>query len=121
MMPEAIDHIHNIGIVAHGGAGATTLCEAILFNAGEVDRLGRVDDGTTASDFDPEEVRQRISINLSVLPCRWKDHAISLIDAPGYTDFAADTMGGLRVSDIALIVVNSVSGIEVGTSAAWKY
>ena len=121
MADSSIEHIHNIGIVAHGGSGATSLSEAILYNAGEIDRLGRVDDGTTASDYDPEEIRHRISINLSVLPCKWKGDSITLLDTPGYADFVADTMGGLRVSDIALIVVSAVSGIEVGTSTAWSF
>lgn len=121
MASSLSDHVHNIGIVAHGGSGATSLSEAILFNAGEIDRLGRVDDGTTQSDHDPEEIKHRISINLSVLQCKWKDHSITLLDTPGYADFAVDTMGGLRVCDIALIVVNAVSGIEVGTTGAWKY
>ena len=121
MAGASTDHVHNIGIVAHGGAGATSLTEAILFNTGEIDRLGRVDDGTTQSDYDPQEIKQRISINLSVLPCTWKDHSITLLDTPGYADFVVDTMAGLRVADIALIVVNAVSGIEVGTTTAWKY
>jgi len=120
MTGSSIDHIHNIGIIGHGGAGSTTLCEALLFNAGAVDRLGRVDDGTSASDFDPEEVKLRHSINLAVLPCEWKGHSITLLDTPGYADFAADTLGGLRVADIALVVVSAVSGIEVGTTNAWK-
>jgi elongation factor G len=113
MADTLIGQVRNLGIVAHGGSGATSL--------GEIDRLGRVDEGTTTSDHDPEEIKHRISINLAVLPCKWREHAITVIDTPGYADFVGDTLGGLRVSDTALIVVDAVSGVQVGTSTAWKF
>jgi elongation factor G len=120
-MASSIDHIYNIGIVAHAGAGATSLSEAILYCTGEIDRLGRVDEGTTQSDYDPEEIAQKRSINLSVLPCTWQDNSITVLDTPGPSDFVADTLGGLRVSDVALVVVSAVSGIEVGTSTSFRW
>ena len=116
-----IDKIRNILFLSHSGAGKTSLTEAILFAAGAINRLGKVDEGTTTSDYDPEEVKRKISINLSILPCVWKDTKLNLIDTPGYPDFVGEVKAGLRVSDGAIIVVCAASGIEVGTEQVWNY
>ncbi len=115
------DAIRNIGLVGHGGCGKTSLTEALLFTSGAIDRLGKVDDGTTTSDYDPDEIKRKISINASLAPCEWKNIKINLIDAPGYADFVGDVKGALRVSDAVLIVVCAVSGIEVGVETSWDF
>ncbi|HUV05424.1 MAG TPA: elongation factor G [Armatimonadota bacterium] len=115
------DAIRNIALVGHGGCGKTSLAEVLLFASGGIDRLGKVDDGTTASDYDPDEVKRKISISASLIPCEWKGVKINFIDAPGYADFVGDVKSALRVVEGALIVVCAVSGIEVGTEAAWEF
>src|SRR5512145_3526262 len=113
--------IRNIGVVGHGGVGKTSLVEALLFAAGAVTRLGRVDDGTTTTDFDPDEVKRKISINTAVAFCDWKGHRINLVDTPGYGDFIADAQAGLRVVEAALVVVDAVAGVQVQTEKVWKF
>jgi len=113
--------IRNIGVVGHGGVGKTSLVEALLFAAGAVTRLGRVDDGTTTTDFDPDEIKRKISINTSVAYCDWKGHHINLVDTPGYGDFIADARAGLRVVEAAMIVVDGVAGVQVQTEKVWKF
>ncbi len=121
-MPKyGLDNIRNIVLLSHGGAGKTSISEAMLFNAGAINRLGRVDDGSTTSDYDPDEIKRKISINLSLLPCEWRDNKINVIDAPGYMDFVGDIRAGIRVSEGAVIVVGSTSGVEVGTEMVWGY
>ncbi len=121
-MPQyTSDKIRNIALVAHSGAGKTSLAETMLFSAGAISRLGKVADGTTTSDYDPEEVKRKISINLSLLPCQWKDTKFNIIDTPGYLDFVAEVKAGLAVSESAVIVVCAVSGVEVGTEQVWEY
>ncbi|MFH1382474.1 MAG: elongation factor G [Chloroflexota bacterium] len=115
------ENIRNLVLMSHNGSGKTSLSEAILYTLGVVNRLGRVDDGTTTSDYDPAEIKHRISINLSVLPCEWKGTKINIIDTPGYSDFVAEVKAGMRVSEGALIVVCAASGVEVGTEQAWGY
>ena len=115
------DRIKNLGIVAHGGAGKTSLAEAMLFNAGAVTRLGRVDDGTATTDFEPEEVKRKVSISAALAPCEWKDHKINVVDTPGYSDFVAEVKGTLRAVDAALVVLCAASGVEVETEKVWKY
>jgi elongation factor G len=114
-----LTNIRNVVLLGHSGSGKTTLSESILFLTGAVSRLGKVDEGTSASDYDPAEVRRKISINLSVLPCKWKNTKINFLDAPGYSDFVAETRAGVRVSEGALISVSANSGVEVGTEQAW--
>ena len=116
-----LTNIRNLVLLGHSGSGKTTLSEAMLFSTGAVSRLGKVDEGTTASDFDPAETRRRISINLSVLPCKWKSAKINILDAPGYTDFIAEVRAGIRVCEGAVITVSANSGVEVGTEQAWDY
>ncbi len=116
-----IEKIRNVVFLSHSGAGKTSLTEAILFATGTINRLGKVDEGTTTSDSDPEEIKRKISINLSILPCVWKDIKLNLIDTPGYPDFVGEVKAGLRVSEGAIIVVCAASGVEVGTEQVWKY
>ena len=115
------DRIKNVGIVAHGGAGKTSLAEAMLFNAGAVTRLGRVDDGSATTDFEPEEVKRKVSISAALAPCEWKEHKINVLDTPGYSDFVAEVKGVLRAVDTALVVLCAASGVEVETEKVWKY
>jgi elongation factor G len=115
------DRIRNVALIGHSSSGKTSLAEALLFNTGATTRLGRVDDGNTVSDFDPEEQRRKISISTSVVPCEWNDYKINIIDTPGYIDFVGEVKGALRVADVAVILVDAVAGIEVGTELVWQY
>jgi elongation factor G len=112
--------IRNVALVGHGGAGKTTLTEALLFCAGVINRKGRVEDGSTTADFDPEEVKRQISVSVSVAPFEWEGHKINLLDSPGYADFVTDAVAALRVADLAVFVVSAVEGVEVQTEAIWK-
>ncbi len=115
------EKIRNVVLISHSGAGKTSLAEAVLFASGAVNRLGSVADGTTTSDYEPEEIKRRISINLSLLPCQWNDTKLNLIDTPGYPDFVGEVKASLRVSESGVIVVCAASGVEVGTEQVWKY
>ncbi len=115
------ESIRNVVLLSHSGAGKTSLSEAMLFVSGAISRLGRTDDGTTTSDYEPEEIKRRISINLAPLPCEWKDHKLNIIDTPGYADFVCEVRAAVRVADAALIVVCAASGVEVGTTQTWAY
>jgi elongation factor G len=112
--------IRNVALVGHGGAGKTTLLEALLFAAGTINRMGRVEDGTTVSDFDPEEQRRGISVSLTLAPVESDGHKVNVLDAPGYADFVGDVAAALHAADLALFVVSAVEGVEVQTEAAWK-
>lgn len=112
--------IRNIGIFGHGGEGKTTLTEAMLFNAGLLDRLGKVDNGTTTTDFDPEEVKRSISINMALAPLEWKNTKINVIDAPGFFDFYGEVASAMTLADSAIIVVGAVSGPVVGAEKAMQ-
>ena len=116
-----MENIRNIVLLSHGGAGKTSLSEAILFTTGAINRLGKVDDGSSTSDHDPDEAKRKISINLSLLPCTWRDTKVNLIDTPGYVDFISEVRAGMRVSEGAIIVICAASGVEVGTEQAWGY
>ncbi|HXT35305.1 MAG TPA: elongation factor G [Chloroflexota bacterium] len=112
--------IRNIALLSHSGAGKTSLAEAMLFDSGAVGRLGRVDEGTTTSDFDPDEVKRKISLNLGLLPCEWRDAKLNVIDTPGYADFVGEVVDALYVADSAVLAVCGASGIEVGTEQDWQ-
>jgi elongation factor G len=112
--------IRNVVLVGHGGAGKTTLAEALLVSCGALNRAGRVEDGTTVSDFEPEEVKRHISVSLAMAPVEVGDFRINVIDTPGYADFAAEMEAGLSVADLAVVVVSAVEGVEVNTQTAWK-
>ncbi len=111
--------LRNLGVVAHGGAGKTSLVEAMLFNTGVINRLGRVEDGTTTSDFHPEEIKKQITIHTSLVPCEWKNIKLNFLDTPGFSDFISDVKGALRVVDGTLAVICAVAGVEVQTEIIW--
>lgn len=113
------ERIHNIGIFGHLGSGKTTLAEAMLMTARAIPRMGRVEDGSTQSDYDPDEHRRGMSISLAVLPLEWHDDKVNLIDTPGFADFAADMAAAMRVIDGAVIVLDASAGVEVGTELVW--
>ncbi len=117
----AISDIRNIALVSHGGAGKTSLAEAMLFDAGATDRLGKTGEGNTVMDHDPEEIRRQVSINASMAPVEWQGSKINVVDTPGYFDFVAEVKSSLRVVDSVVVVVDAVSGVEVGTELVWKY
>jgi elongation factor G len=112
--------IRNVALVGHGGAGKTSLAEALLFCSGAINRQGRVEDGNTTTDFDPEEVKRGISLALSLAPFEFEGHKVNLLDAPGYADFVTELETALDVADLAVIVVSAVEGVEVQTEAAWR-
>src|SRR5437762_8083320 len=120
-MTIEVGKIRNVGVVGHGGVGKTSLVEALLFATGAVTRLGRVDDGSTTTDFDPDEIKRKISLNTSIAYCDWKGHRINLVDTPGYGDFIADARAGLRVVEAAVVVVDAVAGVQVQTEKVWKF
>jgi elongation factor G len=120
-MTVEVGKIRNVAMVGHGGVGKTSLVEALLYTAGAVTRLGRVDDGTTTTDFDPDEVKRKISISTAIAYCDWKGHRINLVDTPGYGDFIADARAALRVVEAAVVVVDGVAGVQVQTEKVWKF
>jgi len=113
--------IRNVVLLSHAGAGKTSISETMLFTAKAISRLGKVDEGSSTSDYDPDEIKRKISINLSLLPCQWRDNKVNILDAPGYTDFVGEVKAGLRVSEGAVVTVCAASGVEVGTGLVWGY
>jgi elongation factor G len=114
------DKIRNVILLGHNGSGKTSLAEAMLFNSGAINRMGKVEDGNTVSDFDEEEISRTMSLNLSIIPCEWEGHKINILDAPGYSDFQGEMLNGLYVADAAIIVLDGTAGVEVGTQLAWQ-
>ena len=115
------EQTRNFSLCGHSGAGKTALSEAMLFNMGVVNRLGRIDDGTTTSDYDSAEIERQISLKVSLLNGQWQDHHLNIIDTPGYADFISEAKSALRVSDAMVTVVDSVTGIEIGTERTWNF
>jgi len=115
------DRIRNVAVASHQGTGKTSLVEAMLFNSGCITRLGKVEEGNTVCDWDPDEVKHHISINTTLAPVEWKGYKINLIDTPGYADFVGEVREGLRVADAVLFVVSAVDGLQVGTEMTWQY
>ncbi len=113
--------LRNIALIAHGKAGKTTLAEAMLFDAGSIDRLGRVDDGSSVMDFEAEEIKRHLSISSAFNHLEWNKHKITLIDTPGDANFIIDTKNSLQAADGAVIVVDAVAGVEVQTEKVWEY
>ncbi len=113
------NNIRNICLIGHSGSGKTATIESMLFRAGATDRLGRVSDGNTVSDYDSEEIKRKISIGLSVANLEWNGVKINILDCPGFLGFAGEVASALRVADAALITVDAKSGMEVGTEIAW--
>jgi len=112
--------IRNVALIGHGGAGKTTLAEALLVAGGVLSRPGRTEDGTTVCDFEPEEVKRRISVSLALAPFLFEDCKINVIDTPGYADFIAEVEAGLSVADLAVLVVSAVEGVEVQSEETWR-
>ncbi|MDY7039329.1 MAG: elongation factor G [Chloroflexota bacterium] len=121
MKDYKIGQLRNVALLAHSGAGKTSLAEAMLFDTGAISRLGRVDDGNTAADFDEEEIQRKISLSTAVIPCEWNGHKLNVLDTPGYMDFVGEVKGAVYVAENALIVLDAVSGVEVGTELVWGY
>jgi len=121
MKVYSAEHIRNVALISHVGAGKTSLIDAALYDSGAVTRQGKVDEGSSMADYEPDELKRRMSLHTKVLPVEWKDTKINLIDTPGYADFVGEVKAGLRVADAALIVVTAEKGVEVGTELTWQY
>jgi len=115
------EQLRNVVLLSHSGAGKTSLAEGMLYGSGAISRLGRVEEGTTVSDYDPEEIRRRISVNTSLVPCEWRGRKVNVLDTPGYADFVGEVKGAVRAADGAVILLDAVSGVEVGTELVWGY
>ena len=116
----ATENVRNVALVGHGGAGKTSLAEAMLFLAGSTKRLGSVDSGQSALDYDPEEIKRQFTINLSLAPVVHSGVKINVIDTPGYADFIGDAIAGMQAAEAALFVVDAVAGPQVQTERLWK-
>lgn len=121
MKEYTTENVRNIALIGHGSSGKTMLAEAMLFASKAIKRLGSVEEGTTVTDFDAEEVRRNISLSLGMAPVEWKKIKVNLLDTPGDTDFVGEVRSALRVADLALSVVDAASGVEVGTELTWGY
>ncbi|MFP5351624.1 MAG: elongation factor G [Actinomycetota bacterium] len=115
------ENIRNVVLVGHGGAGKTSLAEAMLYRSGAITRMGKITDGNTVCDFEEEEIRKGISISTALAPVEWDGHKINVLDAPGYADFTSEMRAAMRVADLAIFVVSGVEGLEVQTEVAWNY
>ena len=114
------ENLRNVVLLAHSGAGKTSLAESLLFTTKAISRLGKIEDGTTVSDYDPEEQKRHTSLQLALAPSVWKGTKINVIDTPGFADFVGEQASALRVADAAVIVVSATGGVEVGTEVAWQ-
>jgi elongation factor G len=121
MKEYTTDFIRNIALVSHGSGGKTMLTEAFLHVTGATTRLGKIDDGSTVSDFEDEEIRRKLSLSTTVIPVEYKDHKINFLDTPGYTDFIGEVVSALSIADGAVVLVDAVGGLEVGTELVWNY
>ncbi len=115
------EQIRNVALISHGGAGKTSLTEAMLYTSGAINRLGSVDAGNTTTDYDPDEIKRQVTIGTSLAPVEWAGVKLNLLDTPGFFDFTVDVKSALRVADSAVVVVCAVSGVEVGTEKVWQY
>src|SRR5258708_23691732 len=115
------EHIRNVALISHVGTGKTSLVDAALYDSGAVTRQGKVDEGSSVADHDPDELKRGMTLNTKVLPVEWKNTKINFIDPPGYADFVGEVKAGLRVADAALVVVTAEKGVEVGTELTWQY
>ena len=119
MQNLTVDLLRNVVLLSHGGAGKSCLAEALLLTTGAITRMGRIEDGNTTSDYEPEEVKRGSSTQMSLIPCLWNNYKINFIDTPGYADFLGEVAAALRVADGGVVVVAAPSGIEVGTEQMW--
>ncbi len=115
-----VEKIRNIALIGHGGSGKTLLSELILFNSGTINRVGKIEEGSTVSDYHADEIERRISINSSLLHCDWQGTKLNILDTPGYSDFIGDVISSLHVSDLAVVCIKAVEGVEVGTETNWN-
>ena len=115
------DTIRNLAFIGHGGSGKTSITEYLLFTAGETNRIGTIEEGNTISDFRPNEIERKVSIGSTILHLEWKNTKVNILDTPGYSDFIGQVVSSLHATDIAVSVVKSADGIEVGTETTWKY
>src|SRR5947209_1153116 len=113
--------IRNVGLFSHGGSGKTSLAEAMLFASKATTRMGRIEEGNTVTDYDPDEQKRRISVQLAVAPVEWEECKINVIDVPGYAEFIGEVKAAMRVSDAALLLMDASAGVEVGTEQAWRF
>ena len=120
-MSHTIEQVRNFALTGQNGAGKTALAEALIFNTGQLSRLGRVEHGTTVSDYDTEEVERKMSVKTSLLTGEWKDFHFDIMDTPGYADFIPETLSALRVADGSVVVIDVGAGIDVGTERVWRY
>ncbi len=116
-----VNRIRNVAVVAHSGAGKTSLTEAMLFSCGSIDRMGSVDNGTATTDYEPEEIARKITISSSICFCNYDGYRINIIDTPGFINFIEDTRGCLRAVDGAVVIVSAISGVKAETEKIWKY
>ena len=121
MSEHQVEHLRNVVLLGHGGSGKTSLSEAMLYNAGVISRLGRVEDKNTVSDYDEEEQRRGFSVNCSILPCEWNGNKLNILDVPGYTDFVGEVKATIHAVDGAVVLVCAASGVEVGTEIQWNF
>jgi elongation factor G len=121
MKEYTTEFIRNLALVAHGSAGKTMLAEAMLHFTGATTRLGKIEDGSTISDYDDEEIRRKLSLYTSVLPLEYGDFKINVLDTPGFTDFVGEMISALSIAEAALVLIDAVAGVEVGTEIAWRY
>lgn len=120
MSEVSAEKIRNVALIGHSGSGKTTLAEALLHRAGVLARRGRVEDGSTVCDHEPEEQRRRMSLSMAVAPFEWKGYKVNLLDTPGYADFLSEVEAALRAADLAVLVVSAVDGVEVQTEVTWR-
>lgn len=120
MKQYSAKNIRNIVLAGHSGSGKSSLAEAMLYLTKATDRLGKISDGNTVMDFDPEEIKRKVSVSTAVAPIEWKDTKINIIDTPGLFDFAGGVCEGMRAAECAVITVSAKSGVSVGTEKAYK-
>jgi elongation factor G len=121
MKEYTTEFLRNVALISHGSAGKTMLVESMLLLTGATTRMGKIEDGSTVSDYDDEEIRRKLSLSTSVLPLEARDHKINVLDAPGFSDFVGEVISALSVADGAVVLLDAVSGVEVGTETAWRY
>jgi len=120
-MEKKSEQLRNVGLIAHVGSGKTSLAEAMLFNGKSTNRLGKVDDGSSHMDFEPEEIKRKITISSAFHHCNWKKHYLNLIDTPGDDSFLSDARFSLQAADGVILVVDATAGVKVGTEKVWAF